>query len=868
MSTVGSSFAAVDNQQTAENITNSVSIEKNTTTNEYKSESVKNSSTETQKTEQATDKIPQTTGNSSITEKTSQNESEVTQTNQNTETRKISDAIPVHQTVDNSKISTENVQNEVSQDSVNTESSQNTEDTVNQEPQAAGGENYTNIRGIWLKAEDAGNITVAELKNANITDIFVKTNLISAPTYHGVLKDILNKFQNSGIRIHAWITCFKDANGKWINPANSTQRSHLLNAISDILNYNINGIHLDYVRYSGVGDNAAYKHNGTEVITSFVRDVKQLIQAKKPKVALSAAVMPEGASNANQYGQDYGQLAKYVDFLAPMIYKGNYGKDTSWIGTATKYIVDHAVNANGNKIPVLAGLQTYVSDYDTTLLTADELHKDVQSAIENGASGYVLFRYGLISQDFLKPPTFTLNEVKDAASRLKTFIETNKRLPNYVTVATTRVKMSDFLNLMTKSVLQLNNGITSPLTLKNVMAPQNSTGSFKSGSITKTAYIDMTNRINSFIDTNGQAPNYATTTLGKIPYEHLVYIYSKILNFHNSKNRLPNYVTMDPNMKISPPTTADLSVTKFTVDQIKKAAANVKNYIETNHKLPNYVTVGNSQVAVSDFLRLLVMGTIEVKEGSYALISLKTVNAPATPNENINKGTIDQAGYIDIAKRVKAFIDANGALPNHVTTPLGEMRFESLIYMFSKVLSFQDANSRLPNYVSVVPWREVASPPAPPVPAELQKYLAATLNCQVNDPKIKALAASITNGKTSAYDKSVAIFNWVRDNISYSFYPNTRRGALRTLNDRTGNCVDQAHLLIALSRAAGIPAKYMHGRCTFTSGNTYGHVWAEVWVNGRWYSVDTTSSRNRFGVINNWNTKTVVMKGNYVSLPF
>ena len=165
-----------------------------------------------------------------------------------------------------------------------------------------------------------------------------------------------------------------------------------------------------------------------------------------------------------------------------------------------------------------------------------------------------------------------------------------------------------------------------------------------------------------------------------------------------------------------------------------------------------------------------------------------------------------QADYIDLAKRVKAFIDANGAIPNHATTPLGEIKFESLVYMYSKILSFYNTNNALPTYVSMKPWSEVA-PAAAPVPAELQQYLAATANCQVNNAQIKALAASITKGKTSAYDKAVAIFNWVRDNIGYSFYYNTKYGAVGTLNARTGNCVDTAHLVIALSRAAGITSK-------------------------------------------------------------
>jgi transglutaminase-like putative cysteine protease len=148
------------------------------------------------------------------------------------------------------------------------------------------------------------------------------------------------------------------------------------------------------------------------------------------------------------------------------------------------------------------------------------------------------------------------------------------------------------------------------------------------------------------------------------------------------------------------------------------------------------------------------------------------------------------------------------------------------------------------------------------------QYVQTTKNCQVTNSQIQALAKSITSGKSSVYDKAVAIFNWVRDKLGYSFYYNTKYGAVGTLNAKTGNCVDTAHLLIALERAAGIPARYVHGYCKFSSGNWYGHVWAQIYIEGKWYNADATSYRNTFGVIKNWNTKTAKIYDTYASLPF
>ncbi|MDI6723563.1 MAG: pseudomurein-binding repeat-containing protein, partial [Methanobacterium sp.] len=203
---------------------------------------------------------------------------------------------------------------------------------------------------------------------------------------------------------------------------------------------------------------------------------------------------------------------------------------------------------------------------------------------------------------------------------------------------------------------------------------------------------------------------------------------------------------------------ADQTVTStsFTVDQIKDAAARVKSYIETNHRLPNYVTIGTTQVQMPDFLKLLTAGLLQVNSGATTPITLKNVNTPTEPTESIKSGSITKASYLDLAKRVNSFIDANGVLPNYATSTLGKLNYNSMIYMFSKILNFQKTNNRLPSYVTVAPWSTISQSTASTVvPAELQKYLSATANCQVTNAQIKALAAKITSGKTTTYAKAV-----------------------------------------------------------------------------------------------------------------
>jgi hypothetical protein len=138
-----------------------------------------------------------------------------------------------------------------------------------------------------------------------------------------------------------------------------------------------------------------------------------------------------------------------------------------------------------------------------------------------------------------------------------------------------------------------------------------------------------------------------------------------------------------------------------------------------------------------------------------------------------------------------------------------------------------------------------------------------------NPLTIRSLASDLSFGTKSRQARASNIVNWVRDNIVYSFYYNTKYGASGTLKRLKGNCVDTAHLVVALARISGFSARYKHGTCYFkVSKHWYGHVWAEIYLNGRWYSADATGSNNSLGVIKNWNTSTYKLHGKYTRLPF
>jgi hypothetical protein len=87
----------------------------------------------------------------------------------------------------------------------------------------------------------------------------------------------------------------------------------------------------------------------------------------------------------------------------------------------------------------------------------------------------------------------------------------------------------------------------------------------------------------------------------------------------------------------------------------------------------------------------------------------------------------------------------------------------------------------------------------PATPADL----AANEDVQIT-PDIQALAASLGN-------QPLQIYNWVRNNVEFVPTYGSVQGSQMTLVVKRGNAFDTASLLIALLRAAGVPARYVTG---------------------------------------------------------
>ena len=95
-------------------------------------------------------------------------------------------------------------------------------------------------------------------------------------------------------------------------------------------------------------------------------------------------------------------------------------------------------------------------------------------------------------------------------------------------------------------------------------------------------------------------------------------------------------------------------------------------------------------------------------------------------------------------------------------------------------------------------------------------------------------------GEMQGGQKVGAIRDWIFDHFSYELgISDAYTTALDTFVERRGVCRDYAHVLITLTRAAGIPARIASVYALGVSPQDF-HAVAEVFLGGEWHLIDAT----------------------------
>jgi hypothetical protein len=118
-----------------------------------------------------------------------------------------------------------------------------------------------------------------------------------------------------------------------------------------------------------------------------------------------------------------------------------------------------------------------------------------------------------------------------------------------------------------------------------------------------------------------------------------------------------------------------------------------------------------------------------------------------------------------------------------------------------------------------------------------RRELSPELLVQSGDPRIVQLARRIRGDARDPVVAARRINEWVHDSLEKTVSI-TIPSAIQVLDARAGDCNEHTQLFIALSRAAGIPARAAAG-LAHVGTKFYYHAWPEIFI-GKWVAVDPT----------------------------
>jgi len=176
---------------------------------------------------------------------------------------------------------------------------------------------------------------------------------------------------------------------------------------------------------------------------------------------------------------------------------------------------------------------------------------------------------------------------------------------------------------------------------------------------------------------------------------------------------------------------------------------------------------------------------------------------------------LDDVGQIN---RLKVEID--GIESDDLFLDEGRQTFRDNLLFIQK-----ESLSDLPAVLDLKEVRKIANEFLSPSPFIQSDHIA-----------IRSLAEKIVSENDTPVDKAQKMMDWIHKNIEKRPVLSLP-DALSTLENREGDCNENAVLLAALARAAGIPAKVEAG-LVYLKGRFYYHAWNLLYL-GRWITADS-----------------------------
>jgi transglutaminase-like putative cysteine protease len=189
---------------------------------------------------------------------------------------------------------------------------------------------------------------------------------------------------------------------------------------------------------------------------------------------------------------------------------------------------------------------------------------------------------------------------------------------------------------------------------------------------------------------------------------------------------------------------------------------------------------------------------------------------------------------LEVNETLSIWLDGNRIVPDEIVTASG-----------SRIHWLQVESGEL----SVRYSASVLTPADPAQVAEFDRSLYLRPSRYAEADKFFGFAAGQFDTSVPAAEQLVAVTNFVRQRLSYIFGASDPiDGAVDTLLSGAGVCRDFAHLVVALLRALGIPARLVSVYAPGLYPMDF-HAVAEALIDGRWVVVDATGLAPRQSLV-------------------
>lgn len=249
--------------------------------------------------------------------------------------------------------------------------------------------------------------------------------------------------------------------------------------------------------------------------------------------------------------------------------------------------------------------------------------------------------------------------------------------------------------------------------------------------------------------------------------------------------------------------------------ELYDVAGKLKEYVEKNYAVPSEINGLRHGTYTYLFCQATYKGN-----SSFPIKAVGMANQPVGDNLNHK---IYKSDYINIAKKIVAYVDANGKLPNYAVWNGKRIHEHLYEYMFAKIIDYYYWNRQLPAYVVVNSDALVKPSPKKSYSEELFDYFCSKFgkpSC-IDD----AIESVQNHGYGGYYDDHMTNYEVV--------------DALARKGGQKPNCTDIHQLFWHIGRVLGYDVRAVHVWCT---SSDVGHVRLDFKKsNTGWFSRDVSA---------------------------